>query len=95
MTPENQRLAAEAAGRLGDIDVYGTQISAICSMLRALYAAHPEPVQVRGHFDRFLAHLLDSPYIKDDPDRMLVLQDTAAALLHSPSASGMEERGRR
>lgn len=81
MTHEDQILAAEAAGRLGDIDVLGTQISGICSMLHALYMAHPAPEQVRHQFDRLLSTLLNSPYVVDEPDRALVLQATAAALL--------------
>lgn len=87
---ENEELIAEAAGRLGDIDVFGMQISAICSMLRALYAAHPEPRRVRGHFERLLTELLDSPSIKDDPDRSLVLQETAAVLLRWPRAVAVD-----
>jgi hypothetical protein len=81
MTHEDQLLAAEAAGRLGDIDVLETRISGICSMLHALYMAHPAPEQVRRQFDRLLANLLDSPCVIDEPDRALVLQATAAALL--------------
>jgi hypothetical protein len=81
MTHEDHLLAAEAAGRLGDIDVLGTQISGICSMLHALYMAHPAPEQVRRQFDRLLKNLLDSAYVTDEPDRAIVLQATASALL--------------
>jgi hypothetical protein len=83
MTHEDQIRAAEAAGRLGDIDVLDTQISGICSMLHALYMAHPAPEQVRQQFDRLLSKLLNSPYVADEPDRALVLQATAAALLRN------------
>jgi len=81
MTHEDQLLAAEAAGRLGHIDVLDTQISGICSMLHALYMAHPAQEKVRRQFDRLLANRLDSPDVVDEPDRALVLQATAAALL--------------
>ncbi|AVQ81807.1 MULTISPECIES: hypothetical protein [unclassified Variovorax] len=82
MTHEEQFLAAaEAAGRLGDIDALDTQISGICSMLHALYMAHPAKEQVRRQFDRLMAKLLDSPYVIDEPDRALVLRATASALL--------------
>jgi hypothetical protein len=81
MTHEDQLLAAEAAGRLGNIDVLDTQISGICSMLHALYMAHPAPEQVRRQFDRLLSNLLDSPHVINEPDRAVVLQATAAALL--------------
>ena len=50
-------------------------------MLHALYMAHPAQEQVRRQFDRLLAKLLDSPYVIDEPDRALVLQATASALL--------------
>ncbi|WP_295977933.1 hypothetical protein [uncultured Variovorax sp.] len=78
---EEQQSAAEAAGRLGEIDALDTQISGICSMLHALYMAHPAREQVRRQFDRLLAKLLDSPYVADEPDRALVLRATASALL--------------
>ncbi|MET3444599.1 hypothetical protein ABIC94_005412 [Variovorax paradoxus] len=85
MTLENQWPASEAAGRIGESEVFGAQISAIVSMLRAMYMAHPAPETVRHHFDQLMAQLLSSPYVSDDPDRQLVLQETAASLTRHPN----------
>jgi hypothetical protein len=83
----DQQAVFEAAGRLGSMEVLATQTSAVVSMLRALYAAHPEPAKVRFHFDRLIGQLLASPYLSHDPDHALILQDTAATLVRPPLES--------
>ncbi|KQX87952.1 hypothetical protein [Variovorax sp. Root473] len=83
----DQQAVFEAAGRLGSMEVLATQTSAVVSMLRALYAAHPEPAKVRFHFDRLVGQLLASPYLSHDPDHALILQDTAATLVRPPLES--------
>ncbi|QGW82269.1 hypothetical protein [Variovorax paradoxus] len=88
MNLEDQWIASEAAGRIGESEVFGAQISAIVSMLRAMYMAHPAPERVRHHFDQLMAQLLSSPYVSNDPDRQLVLQETAASLIRHPRAAG-------
>lgn len=80
MTTTDPQAVFEASGRLGAMEVLGTQVSAVVSMLRAMYAAHPEPAKVRHGFDRLIGQLLVSPYMGHDPDRVVVLLDTAAAL---------------
>jgi len=87
MPLSDQQAVFEAAGRLGSMEVLTTQTSAVVSMLRALYAAHPEPAKVRFHFDRLIGQLLTSPYLSHDPDHALILQDTAATLLRPPIES--------
>ncbi|MDZ4361719.1 MAG: hypothetical protein U1B84_35785 [Variovorax sp.] len=84
MPPTDQQAVFEAAGRLGSMEVLATQTSAVVSMLRAMYAAHPEPAKVRYHFDRLIGQLLTSPYLSHDPDHALILQDTAATLVRPP-----------
>lgn len=84
MNLEDQWIASEAAGRIGESEVFDARISAIVSMLRAMYMAHPAPERVRHHFDQLMAQLLSSPYASDDPDRQLVLQETAASLTRRP-----------
>ena len=94
MTIEDQWLVSEAAGRIGESEVFGAQISTIVSMLRAMYMAHPAPERVRHYFDVLMAQMLSSQYVNDDPDRLLVLQDTAATLtrrLRSAEASQCED----
>lgn len=83
----DQQAVFEAAGRLGSMEVLATQTSAVVSMLRALYAAHPEPAKVRFHFDRLIGQLLASPYLSHDPDHALILQDTVATLVRPPLES--------
>ncbi|RIX85026.1 hypothetical protein D3H34_00285 [Acidovorax cavernicola] len=84
MPPTDQQAVFEAAGRLGSMEVLTTQTSVVVSMLRAMYAAHPEPAKVRYHFDRLMSQLLTSPYLSHDPDHALILQDTAATLVRPP-----------
>lgn len=67
------------------MEVLGTQIDVVISMVRALYTSAPEPAKVRYAFDRLIGQLLTNPYMAHDPDHAVILRDTATTLVR-PSA---------
>lgn len=85
MPATDSQTAFEAAGRLGAIETLAAQLGATVSMLRALYATHPEPAKVKYHFDRFVGQLLGNPDIAQDPDHATILRDMAATLFRAPA----------
>jgi hypothetical protein len=87
-TDEYQHEVYEAVSRLGAIEALELQFRVVVSMLRAMYAAHPERASVRRNFELHIDLLLTNNEARLDPDCGTVLRDIAATLLLPPPNKG-------
>lgn len=77
---ETDPKAAAAREALGTTMTLAVQQSCVIAAVRALIAAHPDPVRVRQVFDQLLFQTRVHPAVLADKDRAIVLDDLTETL---------------